>query len=101
MILCTLIEELEGNLALNLDPRPNLHPDPVASHTSHTAPKFLVVGASNADRTGDALERAGMSVKRAIIPGWQCFKSKIKNMLELVHDKLRDIRGPCNVVIQM
>ena len=98
MILCTLIEELEGNLALNLDTRPNLHPDPVASHT---APKFLVVGASNADRTGDALERSEMSVTRAIIPGWQCFKSKIKNMLELVHDKLRDIRGPCNVVIQM
>ena len=98
MILCTLIEELEGNLALNLDTRPNLHPDSVASHT---APKFLVVGASNADRTGDALERSGMSVTRAIIPGWQCFKSKIKNMLELVHDKLRDIRGPCNVVIQM
>ena len=33
LILYTLIEELAGNLALNLDTKPDLKPDPVASRT--------------------------------------------------------------------
>ena len=78
-ILLTLIEELDCNLALNLDTRPNLHPDSVT--------KFLVVGASNADHTADALKRAGLSVTRAIIPGWRCIKLKIWAMTELVQEK--------------
>ena len=98
LILLTLIRELKGSLALNLDTKPDLKPDPAASQTSI---QFLVVGASNASRTGDALERAGMQVIRAVIPGWRCTKSKIGDMTELVQDKIRDIRGPCNVVVQL
>ena len=101
LILTTLIAELENNLALNLDPMPNLHPDSTAISQGNNARKFLVVGASNADRTGDALERAGMSVTRAIIPGWRCVKSQVEKMLELVQEKIAGIRGPCTVVIQM
>ena len=56
-----------------------------------------MVGASNADHTADALKRAGLSVTRAIIPGWRCIKLKIGAMTELV----QAIKGPCTVVIQV
>ena len=97
-ILLTLIEELDCNLALNLDTRPNLHPDYVAGRN---VAKFLVVGASNAGCTADALERAGLSVTCAIIPGWRCIKLKIGAMTELVQEKLTGIKDPCALVIQM
>ena len=60
-----------------------------------------MVGASNADHTADALKRAGLSVTRAIIPGWRCIKLKIGAMTELVQEKLMAINGPCTVVIQV
>ena len=51
-------------------------------------PQVLVVGASNAAKTAEALERAGADVLRAILPGWRCLKMKVPAMVELVKKQL-------------
>ena len=96
-ILLNLIGELNQTLSLNLDPSPDLQPANAAGKVSAT---FLVAGASSADRTADALEHAGQTVKRATIPGWRCTKQKASMMVELVAEKLQGVMGQCTVVFQ-
>ena len=89
-ILHKLIEELNGNLSMELDHQPNLNPVAVS------APKgdqFLVGGASNAERTAAVLERAVNIVFCAVISGWRCMKQKVSVMEDLVRDRLAAIRG--------
>ena len=59
--------------------------------------QFLVVGASNAKRCTDALERRGHKVIQAIIPGRSCVKSKIPEMEELLRRKLLEASEDCGV----
>ena len=51
------------------------------------------MGASNARRTADALEQLGVSVLRAVIPGWRGLKMKVQYMVDLVRSKLKEA-GP-------
>ena len=97
-ILLNLIGELNQTLSLNLDPAPELQPASAAENVSST---FLVVGASNAARTADSLERAGQTVKCATIPGWRCTKQKAPMMAELVAEKLQGLKGQCTVAFQL
>ena len=59
-----------------------------------------MVGASNAKRCADALERGGFQVIRVIIPGWSCVKSKIPGMEDLLRRKLTEASEDCTVVFQ-
>ena len=93
-----LIGELNQTLSMNLDSSPELAPP---SATEQVPSTFLVVGASNAARTADALERTGQTVKRAAILGWRCTKQTAPMMAELVAEKLRGVTGQCTVVFQL
>ena len=66
-LITDLITELNNKLIMDLDMAPDLAP---STERKKTGPLLLVVGASQANRTADALEREGATVMRAVIPGW-------------------------------
>ena len=84
-LITSLIEELNDNLKMELDPAPDFSP---RSRRAKKGPLLLVVGASHAGRTADALEDEGASVLRAIIPGWRVIKTKIPPMVNLMKERL-------------
>ena len=97
-LITTLIEELNNNLKRELDPAPDFSP---SSMRAKKGPLLLVVGASHAGRTADALEDEGASVLRAIIPGWRVMKSKIPHMVDLMKERLGKVKGDCTVIYQL
>ena len=97
-IVYTLITELNTSLAMELNGNPDLAP--VADIRQHD-PQILVVGASNAGRTADALSREGISVLRAVIPGWYCIKLKVPAMLNLIKSKLEEAKDVCVIMYQL
>ena len=96
-LVSVLIRELNSKLRLGLDPSPNLNPEVVGGGGAIRRDQFLVVGASNAKRCADALEKRGHEVIWAIIPGWSCVKSKIPEMEELLRRKLLEASEDCGV----
>ena len=99
-IIFSLILDLNERLGLKLDPTPNLSRE-VEAGGADGRPQILVVGASNAARTADALERAGADVLRAITPGWRCMKQKVPAMVDLVKQRLEEASPGCVVVYQL
>ena len=97
-IVHTLITELNTSLAMELDGKPDLVP---AAGFRHHGPQILVVGASNAGRTADALSREGISVLRAVIPGWRCIKMKVPAMSNLIKSKLEEAKDDCVILYQI
>ena len=97
----TLIRELNSKLQLCLDPSPNLDPEVVGGGAASRREQYLVVGASNAKRCADALEKRGHEVIRVIIPGWSFVKSKIPEMEQLLGRKLLEASDGCVVVFQL
>ena len=99
-VLHSLILELNNKLGLKLDPLPDLS-RVVDVGGSTGPPQVLVVGASNAARTADALERAGADVLHAILPGWRCLRQKAVAMAELVRTVMLTAKPKCVVVLQI
>ena len=97
-IVHTLITELNNSLAMELDGKPDLAP---AASSRHHGLQILVVGTSNAGRTADALSREGISVLRAVIPGWRCIKMKVPAMLNLIKSKLEEAKADCVILYQI
>ena len=97
-ILYTMIRELNSNFAMHLDPAPDLSP---TNNKLRKGQCFLLVGASNAGRTADALEQLGVNVLRAVIPGWRGLKMKVQPMVDLVRSKLKEAGPNCIVVHQL
>ena len=60
-----------------------------------------MVGASNAARTAEALERAGAVVLCAVLPGWRCLKMKVPAMVELIKKQLEGANPRCVAVFQL
>ena len=84
---------------MELDENPVMSP---SGRLKPIGPTILVVAASNASRTADALESAGECVSRAvIIPGWRCIKPKIPAMVDLVRSKLDEFKGDTVVILQL
>ena len=86
----TIIAELNSSLLIELDMSPTMSP---SCRMKQIGPTILVIGASNAGRMADALEKAVERVSRAVIPGWRCIKPKIPAMVDLVRSKLDELRG--------
>ena len=97
-LITTLIGELNANLKMDLDPSPDFSP---CSRRKKKGPLILMVGASHAGRTAHALEDEGATVLRAIIPGWRVMKSKIQSMVDLMKEKLGEVKGDCTVIYQL
>ena len=93
-----MIRELNCNFAMHLDPTPDLSP---TNNKLRKGQCFLLVGASNAGRTADALEQLGVNVLRAVIPGWRGLKMKVQPMVDLVRSKLKEAGPNCIVVHQL
>ena len=69
VVINLLLQELYEKLALKLDLCPNLNREVV--HQVPGGRRFVIVGASHADRTGDALiRRGGATVKKVVMPAW-------------------------------
>ena len=83
---------------MELDENPVMSP---SGRLKPIGPTILVVAASNASRTADALESAGECVSRAVIPGWRCIKPKIPAMVDLVRSKLDEFKGDTVVILQL
>ena len=98
-VVLFLINEFNRNLAMELDDKPNLSPTNVPKRRGQ---QFLVVGASNAGRTAEALEVAEATVFRAVIPGWRCIKDKgSRHCGPIVRNKLQEVKGNCVVLLQL
>ena len=75
VVINLLLQELSDRLALKLDLCPNLDREVVQQVPGGR--RFVIVGASHADRTGDALiRRGGATVKKVIMPGLACYQGQ-------------------------
>ena len=76
-----LLHELSERLALKLDLCPNLDRDVVQQVSGGR--RFVIVGASHADQTGDALiRRGGATVKKVIMPAWRAIRDPANGGLD-------------------
>ena len=62
-----LLKELNARLALHLDTVVSFDRNPAAPATKQD--RYIVVGASNASQTADALAATGSSVVKLTVPG--------------------------------
>jgi hypothetical protein len=77
----SIIEELRDNLALELEPKPNIERWPLRVHSIRENKKsILVVGSSHASRTAAALQRADFEVDTIIKPNWRALKNSKKDL---------------------
>ena len=98
-IVAALIRELNNRLAANLDPEVSL--ERLAVSPVSKPEKFVVVGASHAGRTADALTAAGATVIKLIVPGWRVMKQKVAKMSEDLRQVLAAVGDDYTVVFQM
>ena len=88
-VINLLLHELSERLALKLDLCPNLDRD-VEQQVSGGR-RFVIVGASHADQTGDALiRRGGATVKKVIMPAWRAIRDKIPPMVAWIETVMAD-----------
>ena len=100
LIITALIKDINTRFAMNLDSSPNLARK-VTGVAAKRSPLYVVVGASHATRTGEALVRAGACVKTVTIPGWRAMKQKVPTMLAALTEVLREVGDNCTVVFQL
>ena len=100
-IIKALIGDLNQRLDMDLDPCPSLArvvevvPEPIKSES------FVVVGASHAGRTTQALKQTGYKAMLVTVPGWRAIKIKAPAMEAVLKEALQDMEPNCTVVFQM
>ena len=97
--MATLIRELHTRLASNLDPAINFERLAVSPVTKPE--KYVVVGASHAGCTADALAATIATVTKVVVSGWRIMKQKVAKMCEDLKAVLADVGEDCTVVYQM
>ena len=98
-IVSTLIRELNARLASNLDP--DVSYERTAISPCNKPEKFVVVGASHAGRTADALVRTGAIVFKVVVPGWRIMKQTVAKMSDDLKLVLEEAGEDCTVVFQL
>ena len=98
-IVTALIWELNARLASNLDTDVNFERTAISPHNKPK--KYVVVGASHAGHTADALADTGTTVYKVVVPGWRIMKQKVAKMCEDLKTVLADAGKDCIVVYQM
>ena len=98
-IINTLLKELNSRLALNLDTVVSFDRFPALPQPKPG--RYVVVGASHAGRTADALAASGASVVKLTVPGWRITKAKVAEMADRLMDTLQQEGPDCSVVFEM
>ena len=83
VVLASLIDDINRNLAFDLDTKPCLVRDNVTLGLKER-PTLIVLGSSNAALLGDSLEEKGLNVIRLIEPGWRVTKAKVARLTDLL-----------------
>ena len=63
--------------------------------------KFIVIGASHASRTADALAATGVQVVKLVQPGWCITKTRVAELADQLKTALENEGDNCTVVYQM
>ena len=90
-IVTALIRELNSRLAWNLDLDVNYERTAISPHSKPE--KYVVVGASHAGRTADALAGTGAIVYKVVVPGWRIMKQKVAKMCDDLKTVLAEAGG--------
>ena len=98
-IVSALIRELNARLASNLDPDVSYERTGISPNSKPE--KFVVVGASHAGRTADALVGTGAIVYKVVVPGWRIMKQKVAKMCDDLKLVLAEAGEDCIVVFQL
>ena len=77
-IVEALVKELNSRLALNLEPDISFRRQVEAP--AATPEKFIVIGASHANKTADALAATGAYVIKLVQPGWRVTKTRVAEL---------------------
>ena len=89
VVINLLLQELSDRLALKLDLCPNLDREVVQQVPGGR--RFVIVGASHADRTGDTLiRRGGATVKKVIMLAWRPIRDKIPPLVAWMETAMAD-----------
>ena len=98
-IINALLKELNARLALHLDTVVSFDRNPAALAIKRD--RNIVVGASNASRTADALADIGSSVVKLTVPGWRITRPKVAEMAAKLQAALAAEDPDCVVVFEM
>ena len=63
--------------------------------------KFIVIGASHASRTADALAATGVQVVKLVQPGWCITKTRVAELADQLKTALENEGDNCTVVYQI
>ena len=100
VVINLLLQELSDRLALKLDLCPNLDREVVQQVPGGR--RFVIVGASHADRTWDTLiRRGGATVKKVIMPAWRAIRDKIPPMVAWMETAMADEPEDSLVIFQL
>ena len=97
--MSALIRELNPRLASNLDPDDSYERTAISPHSEPE--KFVVVGASHAGRTADALVGTGAIAYKVVVPGWWIMKQKVAKMCDDLKLVLAEAGEDCIVAFQL
>jgi hypothetical protein len=87
----SIIRDLRNNLALDLEPAPQIERWPLLVHQVKEKKKtMLVVGSSHASKTAGALERAGYDVELLFKPNWRALKNARRDMAQELATEICD-----------
>ena len=98
-IVEALIKELNSRLAVHLDTCISFDRNPAAPSLKPS--KYIVVGASHASRTADALAKSGETVTKLTQPGWRITRPKVADFASKLHQLLEKEGADCTVVFEM
>ena len=103
-ILVRIVELLKSELNVDIDPpraASRLREEKnVAARPVGGKKRILVVGASNAKRTADAIQRKGHVVDKVVVTNWKVSKASVEGLAELVQKAVKEC-SPELVVVQL
>ena len=94
-----LIKELNSRLAVHLDTSISFDRNPAAP--AWKPGRYIMVGASHASRTADALAASGQTVTKLTQPGWRITRPKVADMASKLHQLLKKEGADYTVVFEM
>ena len=87
LLITTLINELQVNLALDLDSSPSFDRNP-GPEPKKGSDCYLVVGSSNARRLCDALNQKGIETGFVISQNWRATKKSVADMAAHIEEEM-------------
>jgi hypothetical protein len=100
LFFTTLIAELRGKFALDLDPSPSLERGLSVQAIARRRVDYLCVGSSNARRLAAALEARSFTTATVLITHWRIGMGRSEDLGNMVRDVI-DHQDPETIVLQL